>query len=105
VRRFDPPGLRRLLDVKVEPGPVGGKPSQFLAEDHPVGILRRVDVDDVAVGATAVDAADHAHDRGDSAAGGDEEKSRRDPVGQGEGSFDSAEPDDVAGFGGSGEPG
>ncbi len=74
-----------------------GELGEVLAEDHPVGGPRRVDVDHVAELPAAIERPQHRHDRRDPGAGADEEELARRRVGHVEGAFDAAEPDDVPG--------
>ena len=68
--------------------------AQLVAEDHVVRGARGVEVHDVVEVLAALEAAQHAHDRRDPAAGADEEQLRRQRVGQHERPLDAAEADD-----------
>src|SRR3569833_1164751 len=70
---------------------------QLFAEGDPVRVPRRMHVDDVAQAGARGEVAQHAHHRRDAAAGGDEQQAAVEPVRQGEGPFDLAEPHDLPG--------
>ena len=72
--------------------------AKALAEDHVVGVGRRMQVDDVAHVALAIEAAEHGHDRRDAAARGDEEDPLGAILGEDELAFDVGERDDRAGL-------
>ena len=72
---------------------------ELLTEDDPLRGAGRVDVDAIRVRTAPVEVAEHAHDRGDAAAGAEEQRLFRGRVRHHEAALDAAEADDVPGPG------
>src|SRR3954469_1686102 len=93
-----PPVATGDLQVQAEAGAALRQLAQLVAEDRVVFGARRVQVDDVVELPAAIEVAQHAHDRGDAAAGADEQEALGQRIGQDETALDPAEADDRAGL-------
>ena len=82
--------------MQLEPGTPPRQRAELATEDHEVGLSRRVQVRHVTDRVGGVEMAEHAHDRGDAAAGGDEQELLGRRLGQHEVALDSAERHDRA---------
>ena len=88
------PGQPQVQPVAAVAGVELGEP---LGEDHILGAAGGVDVDRVGELVAALERAQHRDDRRHAGAGADEEELARRRLGDEEGPFDPAEPDQVAG--------
>src|ERR1700684_347279 len=96
--RADPAELAAEAHVQAVAAVRAAQFLQLAREDHAVGVMRAVHVDDVMQLAPRGEVAQHADDRRDAAAGADQQQPRGGLLGQRERPFDAAETHDRAGL-------